>query len=67
MTNVRQVAAASARKAIPVSEVVKAVEHALTADRPKTRYLVGDTTLWLLLNLLPDKWRDWLILSRLNG
>ena len=68
MAKVREEAAASARKAIPVSEVVKAVEHALTADRPKTRYLVGsDTRLWLLLNCLPDKWRDWVILSRLNG
>jgi NAD(P)-dependent dehydrogenase (short-subunit alcohol dehydrogenase family) len=68
MAKVREEAAASARRAIPVSEVVKAVEHALTADRPKTRYLVGsDTRLWLLLNCLPDKWRDWVILSRLNG
>jgi NAD(P)-dependent dehydrogenase (short-subunit alcohol dehydrogenase family) len=68
MANARREAAAAARRAIPVSAVVKAVEHALTADRPKTRYLVGgDTRLWLLLNLLPDKWRDWLILSRLNG
>jgi NAD(P)-dependent dehydrogenase (short-subunit alcohol dehydrogenase family) len=67
MAKVRQEVAASARNAIPVSEVVKAVEHALMADRPKTRYLVGDTRLWLLLNLLPDRWRDWLILSRLSG
>jgi NAD(P)-dependent dehydrogenase (short-subunit alcohol dehydrogenase family) len=67
IAKVRDEAAASADKATAVSEVVKAVEHALTADRPRTRYLVGrDTRLWLLLNLLPDRWRDWLILSRLN-
>jgi hypothetical protein len=44
------------------------VEHALTARRPRTRYLVGlDAWFWLALNLLPDRWRDWLILSKLNA
>jgi NAD(P)-dependent dehydrogenase (short-subunit alcohol dehydrogenase family) len=55
------------RNPIPASEVVKAVEHAMTARRPKTRYPVGrDTRLWLLLNLLPDRWRDRLILRDLS-
>jgi NAD(P)-dependent dehydrogenase (short-subunit alcohol dehydrogenase family) len=55
------------RNAIPAGEVVKAVKHAMTARRPRTRYLVGrDARLWLLLNLLPDRWRDRLILSEMN-
>jgi NAD(P)-dependent dehydrogenase (short-subunit alcohol dehydrogenase family) len=67
MTMVREEATKSARNALPVDAVVKAVEHAMTARKPKTRYLVGrDTWLWLLLNFLPDRWRDWLILSKVH-
>jgi NAD(P)-dependent dehydrogenase (short-subunit alcohol dehydrogenase family) len=68
MKNMRAESAHSASKASPASVVAKAVEHALTAARPKTRYLVGrEVRLWLLLNRLPDKWRDRLILSKLRG
>jgi hypothetical protein len=68
LAKMREEAAVSARRAAPVGAVVKAVEHALTADKPSTRYLVGaGTRLMLLLNLLPDRWRDRLILSRLDG
>ncbi len=68
MARVQQEIVESAGKAIPVDAVVKAVEHALTARRPKTRYLVGsETWFWLLLNLLPDRWRDRLILSMLKA
>jgi NAD(P)-dependent dehydrogenase (short-subunit alcohol dehydrogenase family) len=67
METVRQEASESARTASPVAAVVKAVEHALTARRPRTRYRVGrDTWLWLLLNWLPDRWRDRLILSKVH-
>jgi NAD(P)-dependent dehydrogenase (short-subunit alcohol dehydrogenase family) len=67
MATVRQEATESARKALPVSAVVKAVVHALTARKPKTRYVLGrDAWLWLLLNLLPDRWRDRLILSKIQ-
>jgi hypothetical protein len=39
----------------------------MTARRPRTRYPIGwDARLLLLLNLLPDRWRDWLILSKLG-
>jgi NAD(P)-dependent dehydrogenase (short-subunit alcohol dehydrogenase family) len=66
MAAVREEASQSARTAAPVSAVVKAVEHAMTARKPKTRYVVGrDAWLWLLLNLLPDRWRDRLILSKI--
>ena len=67
MAAVREEADAAARKALPVSAVVKAVVHALTARKPKTRYVLGrDAWLWLLLNLLPDRWRDRLILSKIQ-
>jgi NAD(P)-dependent dehydrogenase (short-subunit alcohol dehydrogenase family) len=55
------------RNPVAAGEVVKAVTHAMMARRPKTRYLVGrDARLWLLLNLLPDRWRDRVILGDLN-
>jgi NAD(P)-dependent dehydrogenase (short-subunit alcohol dehydrogenase family) len=67
MAAVREEVEESARTALPVSAVVKAVEHAMTARKPKTRYLVGrDSWLWLLLNFLPDRWRDRLILSKIR-
>ncbi len=51
----------------PPDEVAKAVEHALAADRPKTRYLVGkDARLRALIRKLPDRLRDRLILRRLR-
>jgi hypothetical protein len=41
------------------------VVHALTARRPKTRYVVGGMR-WqfLLLSKLPDRLRDWVIAKR---
>jgi hypothetical protein len=67
MAKVRKEVAESARTAAPVSAVVEAAEHAMTARIPRTRYLVGrDAWIWLLLNLLPDRWRDRLILSKVQ-
>jgi len=67
METIREETGAEARRAAPVSKVVKAVVRALTARRPRARYLVGrDVWLWLLLNGLPTRWRDWLILSRVR-
>jgi NAD(P)-dependent dehydrogenase (short-subunit alcohol dehydrogenase family) len=67
MATLQEEAKESARTAAPVAAVVKAVAHAMTARRPKTRYLVGrDTWLWVLLNFLPDRWRDRLILSKMR-
>lgn len=51
----------SGTSAPPVSVVVKAVEHALTAKVPQTRYPVGQTGIGLLVraaNVVPDKWMD---------
>src|SRR5262249_37864946 len=67
MATVRDEAAQSARHALPVAAVVKAVEHAITARKPKTRYVLGkDAWFWLLANLLPDRWRDKLVLSSVH-
>lgn len=52
-----------ARRAMPVEKVVRAVTHALTSRRPRTRYPVGlDARLtMLLLRFLPDRARDRLV------
>jgi hypothetical protein len=66
MAGLRRETARSAEHAVAPDQVARAVEHALTARRPKIRYLVGgDTRAWLLLSLLPDRWRDAIILSQL--
>ena len=48
---------------MPPEDVVKVVEHALTASRPRTRYLVGrDAKLMALFHwLLPDRAFDGLL------
>jgi NAD(P)-dependent dehydrogenase (short-subunit alcohol dehydrogenase family) len=53
----------AARRAIPSDAVVQAVLHALTAKRPKTRYLVGrDAKVRaVMLRWLPDRFHDWLL------
>ena len=59
--------AVSARIGVPVEDVVKAVEHALTSAKPKTRYVVGrDAKIRMLLNWLPDLRRDSLILKQIE-
>jgi NAD(P)-dependent dehydrogenase (short-subunit alcohol dehydrogenase family) len=51
------------RKAMPVKRVVKAVVHALTARRPRTRYPVGAEAkaASALLPLVSDRLRDWIV------
>ena len=60
---IRETMSVAAARAIPPDAVVKAVLHALTAKRPKTRYLVGrDAKLRaLMLKWLPDRLQDWLL------
>ena len=63
----RQEATESARHALPVAAIVKAVEHAMTGRKPKSRYVLGkDAWFWLFVNLMPDRWRDRLVLSRIQ-
>jgi NAD(P)-dependent dehydrogenase (short-subunit alcohol dehydrogenase family) len=61
--SVRESVGQASARAIPVDAVVKAVLHALTAKRPRTRYLVGrDAKLRaLMLRWLPDRLQDWIL------
>jgi NAD(P)-dependent dehydrogenase (short-subunit alcohol dehydrogenase family) len=55
----RRLAAARSAKGVPAGEVAKAVEHALTASTPKTRYVVGpDAKRRARVERLPDRLRD---------
>jgi NAD(P)-dependent dehydrogenase (short-subunit alcohol dehydrogenase family) len=60
MAAMRRVVGDAARRAAPADRVADAVAHALTARRPRTRYLVGaDARLQAALaRLLPDRLRD---------
>jgi hypothetical protein len=53
---------------IPPERVAEVVTHALTAHRPKTRYLVGRDArmLRLLARVVPDRMRDRLIMRGLR-
>jgi NAD(P)-dependent dehydrogenase (short-subunit alcohol dehydrogenase family) len=52
-------AAAAGRRGVPPDVVAEVVEQALTAESPKTRYLVGrDAKLRAAFERLPDRWRD---------
>ncbi len=67
MANFRKVALARGPGADP-DEVAKAVEHALTARRPKARYLVGrDAHLRAWVERLPTRVRDRLLARVLTG
>jgi NAD(P)-dependent dehydrogenase (short-subunit alcohol dehydrogenase family) len=60
ITAVQAYAAETARKASPADEVAAVIEAALTAARPRTRYLVGRgaTTQALLARWVPDRQLD---------
>ena len=58
----------STRSGVPAVEVAKAVEHALTSPKPKTRYLVGpDAKRRARLEKLPTRMRDRLLTRFLFG
>ena len=65
---IKETMSVAAARAIPPDAVVRAVLHALTAKRPKTRYLVGrDAKLRaLMLKWLPDRLQDWILKKVLN-
>jgi NAD(P)-dependent dehydrogenase (short-subunit alcohol dehydrogenase family) len=56
------------RTGVPPLEVAKAVEHALTASRPKTRYVVGrDAKVRLILSrILPTRVMDRLVVRAMG-
>jgi NAD(P)-dependent dehydrogenase (short-subunit alcohol dehydrogenase family) len=59
----RKAALKAAKEAIPVEEVVKVVHHALTAPKPKTRYLIGkEAKMSAFMDwLISDRAMDWMI------
>lgn len=59
----RASAAKRAKEAVPPSEVAEVVAHALTAGKPRTRYLVGRQAKVMagLSAVLPDRWLDALL------
>jgi NAD(P)-dependent dehydrogenase (short-subunit alcohol dehydrogenase family) len=63
LTAMRRMVDRSAQAAMPVESVVRAVIHALTAKRPKTRYFLG----WHVrlpftgMRMLNDRLRDWIV------
>lgn len=64
----RQLAAERSSKAAPVELVADAVEHALTAPKPKARYVVGpDAKRRARVQRLPDKLRDRVLTRFLFG
>ena len=64
----RLAAARSARSGVPADEVAKAVEHALTARTPRTRYVVGpDAKRRARVERLPDRLRDRVLTRFLFG
>jgi len=64
----RAVARRTGERGIPPERVAKAIEHALSARRPRTRYLVGLDARGqaLLARVLPDRLIDWLV-ARATG
>ncbi len=51
---------------ISTEAVASAVAHALTSSHPRTRYPIGfEGALVRFVSRLPDRLRDWLILSQL--
>jgi NAD(P)-dependent dehydrogenase (short-subunit alcohol dehydrogenase family) len=64
----RRLAAARSSEAVPAVEVAKAVAHALTAARPRTRYVVGpDAKRRARVEMLPDRLRDRVLTRFLFG
>lgn len=57
----------AAKTAITPDKVAKKVVHALTAKKPRTRYPVGwKAKVLVWLRLLPDRWRDSILLSSIK-
>jgi NAD(P)-dependent dehydrogenase (short-subunit alcohol dehydrogenase family) len=63
----RKITEQTAARAIPPDRVAQAVEHALTASRPRTRYVVGvDARAQAMIRRMPDRMRDAMV-ARMIG
>lgn len=63
----RKITEQTASRAIPPDRVAQAVEHALTARRPRTRYIVGtDARAQAVIRRIPDRPRDFMV-ARMIG
>jgi short-subunit dehydrogenase len=69
IASARARAAQRARAAVPPSAVAEVVAHALTAKRPRTRYLVGPQAKMLagMATMLPDRMLDRLLARAARG
>jgi NAD(P)-dependent dehydrogenase (short-subunit alcohol dehydrogenase family) len=64
----RRLAAARSARGVPAEKVAEAVEHALSAPTPKTRYVVGpDAKRRARVERLPDRLRDRVLTRFLFG
>jgi NAD(P)-dependent dehydrogenase (short-subunit alcohol dehydrogenase family) len=64
----RRLAVRRGTSGAPPEAVADVVEHALTAEKPKTRYLVGrDAKLRARVERLPDRLRDRVLVKRVLG
>jgi NAD(P)-dependent dehydrogenase (short-subunit alcohol dehydrogenase family) len=63
----RKAAAMSERRASPTDVVTRAVVHAFTASRPRTRYRMGrDSGVQKVISMLPDRWADAALMKALG-
>jgi len=63
----RKAAAMSERRASPTDVVTRAVVHAFTAARPRTRYRMGrDSGVQKVISMLPDRWADAVLMKALG-
>lgn len=67
LDNMKHIFANASAEGVASEKVAEVIYQALTTKRPRTRYLVGRMAyLRLLLQALPDRWRDRIILNRLT-
>lgn len=67
LEKVRAMASGNDTRGLPPDAVARVVEHALTARKPKTRYMIGkDAKVRSWLRHLPDRWRDRIIANQLK-
>lgn len=64
----RRITEQTASRAIPPERVARMVHHALTASRPRTRYLVGaDARAQAVIRRVPDRMRDAMVARMLGA